>query len=399
MNGGFVMSWWPKIASLVRVCGREDALWLADETTKSVTALGVYLESNGIDAEYRQSGWLWTATTPAHVGAWNGVVETASALGRGDIFQPIPTAEIVQRTGSAIHLAGISEPINATIHPGKLGIGLARKANQLGIDIYEETRVSNIERSRPATIVTPRAKVTAEHVVIATNAWAATVPELRRQFVCVSSAVIATPTIPDRLAQIGWTGGESITDSQATVTYYRTTCAGRLIFGKGGGRLYYTGAPRDAVFEDRFGIAEATADFRRVYPMLADVPVERSWSGPIDRTYDSLPLLGRLPDARHIVYGVGWSGNGVNPSRIGGRVLAGVVLGRRERWTENGLIDRQARRFPMEPFRYLGGSLVRAAMMRKDRSEIACRTPSRFDVFLASLAPSGLEDKTSSLGK
>ena len=42
------------------------------------------------------------------------------------------------------------------------------------------------------------------------------------------------------------------------------------------------------------------ADFRRVYPMLADVPVELSWSGPIDRTYDSLPLLGTLPGAPHV---------------------------------------------------------------------------------------------------
>lgn len=243
-------------------------------------------------------------------------------------------------------------------------------------------------------IAAPKGRVTAQRVVIATNAWAATVPELHRQFVCVGSAIVSTPPIPDRLAAMGWTGGESITDSQTTVTYYRTTRAGRVIFGKGGGRLYYTGEPADHVFQDLHGIAEATVDFRRVYPMLADVPLERRWSGPIDRTYDSLPLIGRLTDAPHIAYGVGWSGNGVNPSRIGGRILAGLVLERRERWTETGLINRQARRFPPEPFRYLGGSVVRAAMMRKDRREIAGRAPSRLDRALASLAPSGLEDKT-----
>ena len=77
LNGGFVMSWWPKIASLVGICGVEDALWLADETTRSVAALGPFLEKHGIDAEYRQSGWLWTATAAAHLGAWDSVVETA----------------------------------------------------------------------------------------------------------------------------------------------------------------------------------------------------------------------------------------------------------------------------------------------------------------------------------
>ena len=144
-----------------------------------------------------------------------------------------------------------------------------------------------------------------ERVVIATNAWAAKLPELKRQFVCVGSSVLSTPAIPERLAAIGWTGGESISDSQATVTYYRTTRAGRIVFGKGGGRLYYTGAPGPQVFQDSSGIAEATADFRRVYPMLSDVPIGRCWTGPIDRTYDSLPLLGHLAGAPHVVYGIG----------------------------------------------------------------------------------------------
>jgi glycine/D-amino acid oxidase-like deaminating enzyme len=393
LNGGFVMSWWPKIASLLRLCGEDDALWLADETSRSVETLGSFLSSNQIDAEYRRSGWLWTATTPAHIGAWNSVVEIATGLGRGEVFAPVNAADLARRSGSAAHLAGVVEPVNATVHPGKLGRGLAAVAMRRGVSIFENTRVEAIVRTQPASIRTRRATVNADRVVIATNAWAASIPELARSFVCVGSAVVATPPIPDRLAAIGWTGGESITDSQATVTYYRTTRDGRIVFGKGGGRLYFTGEPGAAAFNDEGGIAAAEADFRRVYPMLADVPIETRWSGPIDRTHDSLPLLGRLPGAPHIVYGIGWSGNGVNPSRIGGRILAGLILQRKERWTSNGLINRRPRRFPPEPLRYIGGTLVRAAMARKDRTEIRGGTPTRWVRALADLAPSGLEDK------
>jgi glycine/D-amino acid oxidase-like deaminating enzyme len=393
LNGGFVMSWWPKIASLLRICGQDDALWLADETTRSVDTLGSFLSSNEVDADYRRSGWLWTATTPAHFGAWNSVVEVAHRLGRGEIFMQVDAADLERRTGSRAHLAGIFEPMNATVHPGRLGHALAGIARRRGVSIFENTRVERILRTQPASIATPRATVKADRVVIATNAWAASIPELARSFVCVGSAVVATPPIPDCLAAIGWTGGESITDSQATVTYYRTTRDGRIVFGKGGGRLYFTGEPGAAAFNDRGGIAAAESDFRRVYPMLADVAIEKAWSGPIDRTHDSLPLLGQIHGAPHIVYGIGWSGNGVNPSRIGGRILAGLVLGRKERWTSNGLVNRDARRFPPEPLRYVGGSLVRAAMARKDRTEIRGRTPTRLVRALAGLAPSGLEDK------
>ncbi len=393
LNGGFLMSWWPKIASLVRVCGLDDALWLADETTKSVSGLAAFLGQHGIDAEYRQAGWLWTATTPAHIDAWSGVVATAQRIGRGEIFQQLSREDVARRTGSDAHIAGICEPVNATIHPGKLGRGLAQIAAGLGVAVYETSRVESMVRSSPARLVTRRGSVTAGQVVIATNAWAASVPELERQFVCVGSAIVATAPIPGRLAEIGWVGGESITDSQTTVNYYRTTRDGRIVFGKGGGRIYFSGEPPPVSFNDSRGIAEATADFRRVYPMLADVPIERSWSGPIDRTYDSLPLLGRLDDAPNFLYGVGWSGNGVNPSRIGGRILASLLLGKRDRWAGNGLINRKTRIFPPEPVRYLGGSIVRAAMMRKDVKEIAGKSPSYLDDALVRLAPAGLEDK------
>lgn len=393
LNGGFVMSWWPKIASLSRICGRDDAVWLADETTRAVQELGDFLESHGVDAEYRQSGWLWTATASKHIGAWNSVVETAQRFGRGDVFQSLSGDEIASRTGSAVHMAGILEQINGTVHPGKLVRGLARIANKMGVQIYENCPVKRLQKSSPAKLELDNASVTAKKVVIATNAWAARMPELRRKFVCVGSAVVATPPIPERLAEIGWTGGESITDSQTTVNYYRTTRDGRIMFGKGGGRLYYTGEPDEGVFKDPYGIQEAAADFRRVYPMLADVPIAATWSGPIDRTYDSLPLLGTLSQAPNIAFGIGWSGNGVNPSRIGGKILAGLVLGRKDRWTQNGLVNRHARPFPPEPFRYLGGSMVRAAMMRKDKAELSGGDPTMVDRLLAKLAPAGLEDK------
>jgi glycine/D-amino acid oxidase-like deaminating enzyme len=393
LNGGFVMSWWPKIGSLARICGADDALWLADETTRCIVELGPFLERHGIDAEYRQSGWLWTATSPRHLGSWDSVVDTAHRLGRDDVFVQVPPGDIATRSGSAVHLAGVCEPINGTVHPAKLALGLARVSESLGVAVHENARVQEVVRTSPAKLVFENGTVTARRVVLATNAWAASIPELARKFVCVGSAVIATPPIPDRLRAIGWTGGESITDSQTTVTYYRTTRDGRIVFGKGGGRLYFTGEPDALAFADPVGIAEATEDFRRTYPMLADVPIDSAWSGPIDRTYDSLPLLGTLPDAPHIAYGIGWSGNGVNPSRIGGRILAELSLEQKSRWTRNALVNRQARTFPPEPLRYLGGALVRRAMLRKDRAELAGRTPSATDRMLASLAPSGLEDK------
>ncbi|MGH8465850.1 MAG: FAD-dependent oxidoreductase, partial [Pseudomonas sp.] len=70
-NGGFVMSWWPKIGTLRGFCNEEQALFLGNSAEYAITELGEFCERHRIDAHFQQSGWLWTATTPQHVDTWN----------------------------------------------------------------------------------------------------------------------------------------------------------------------------------------------------------------------------------------------------------------------------------------------------------------------------------------
>jgi glycine/D-amino acid oxidase-like deaminating enzyme len=236
--------------------------------------------------------------------------------------------------------------------------------------------------------------VIANRVVIANNAWASMIPELSRAIIPVTSTILMTEAIPDRLQAIGWNGGEAITDSQLLVDYYRTTHDGRIAFGKGTGGIGF-GAKIGPRFDFNELDAEATlSDFHRVYPMLRDVKIEHRWSGPVDRTYDSLPLFGALPGAGHIVYGIGWSGNGVGPSRIGGKILSSLALGLSDEWSQCGLVERRTRRFPPEPLRYFGAKIVHGAVRRQEQAQARGIKPRKLDVTLARLAPSGLEDKT-----
>ena len=75
--------------------------------------------------------------------------------------------------------------------------------------------------------------------MLALNAWALQVPELRRAIVAVSSDMIATAPMPEKLAASGWTGGECVSNSRLMVHYYRTTKDGRVAFGRGGGRIAF----------------------------------------------------------------------------------------------------------------------------------------------------------------
>jgi putative aminophosphonate oxidoreductase len=392
-NGGMMLSWWPKLSSLVTLAGRDEALRLARASEAAIDEARAFCAAHAIDCHFRRGGFLWTATTPAQIGAWDGVLRLTEEFGV-DPFERLSPSEVARRSGSRIHLAGVFEPAAATVQPASLVRGLRRVALELGIRIYEGTRVTGFGRERPLAIRTDGdGLLAAEKLVVAMNAWAAGLPELRRSLVVVSSDIVATAPIPDRLAEIGWTGGEGITDSQMMVNYYRTTHDGRIAFGQGTAEVGY-GGRIGASFDRRARrTAMVTAEFRRTYGALADVPIEHDWGGPIDRTPDSVPIFGHLGGREHILYGVGWSGNGVGPSLVGSRILASLALGIDDEWSRSALVDAPHLRLPPEPIRYLGGHVVRRAVMRKEDAERRHRPPGPVVTRLARLAPAGLEDK------
>jgi putative aminophosphonate oxidoreductase len=390
-NGGFVLSWWAKYPTLRRLLGPERAVAVCRESEATVKEIGSFCQSHGIDAHFCQMGWLWKARTPTQLGAWE---DTVRAVERDapDVYVRLDPSEVARRAGSSQHLAGVLEPGGATVQPAQLVRGLRRVCLESGVRIYEGTKVRRFSRDAPSRVETATGTVRAQNVVIASNAWAAGIRELQRRLVVISSDIVATARIPDRLAAIGWTGGECITDSQLMIDYYRTTRDGRIAFGKGGWGIALAGwVPRSFDRSPRRA-AGVTDDLHHAYPQLRDVPIEYDWSGPIDRSADGLPLFGHLGGHKHILYGVGWSGNGVGPSLMGGKVLAARLLGRDDQYGTFPLWDRRSDCFPPDPIRYVGAHVVREAVRRKEAAERDGRRPMPLFTWLSRFVPAGLED-------
>jgi putative aminophosphonate oxidoreductase len=384
-NGGFALTFWHHFLALERACGTEEALRLGRASADAVESIGAFCGANGIDAGYRKDGWLWTATNRAQVGAWAGTVAALERHGERP-FLPVPDGEVPERAGSPRHLAAVFEPTAATLQPALLARGLRRVAIERGIRIFENSPMVELERGATPVVRVASGSVRADRVVVAMNAWSAGVGGLRRAFVTVSSDIVLTASAPERL---GLRDGVGVSDSRLMVHYCRATPDGRLAFGRGGGALGF-GRRVGAAFDGASPRAAwVHASLRSLYPALDGVPLAASWTGPIDRSFDGLPfftLLGR-PD---ILCGAGFSGNGVGPSVLAGRILASMALGRHDEWSGSGLVRRPPDGLPPEPVRYLGGRIVRAAVARKERAEDDGREPSRLARRLARLAPAGL---------
>lgn len=396
-NGGCVLGWASKYPTLRRLFGEEEARRLVIESERSAAEIGDFCREHGIDAEFRHDGTLFTATNGAQQAAIAPLMDGLAERGIGS-FASLEAAEVQRRSGSARHRQGWFSPRAATVQPAKLARGLRRVARELGVELFEQTPMLGLERGRPARVVTPRGSLVADKVVLATNAWTARLlPEYRRTIAIVSSDMVITEPVPEALAATGLVDGVSVLDSRTFVHYYRTTPQGRLMLGKGGNTFAFGGHVHgvfDRPSRYRTALRQSLAEF---FPGLAEVPLAASWTGPSDRSVTGLPFFGALPEHANIVYGFGYSGNGVGPTRMGAKLLSALVLEQNNAWSRSPLARGPLGRFPPEPVRYLGALMVRNAIRRKERHEDLERTPRPWDRWLATFAAAaGKSDKLAS---
>ena len=130
------------------------------------------------------------------------------------------------------------------------------------------------------------------------NAWAAGWKPLSRMLTPFGSYVVLTEPVPELLAEIGWTGGEAITDCRMFLHYFRTTADGRVLMGSGSGPIGFRGRIDERFSRDVPTAGRAEAGLRLLLPGLAAARIEHAWGGPIDVSADHLPVFGTVPGTR-----------------------------------------------------------------------------------------------------
>jgi glycine/D-amino acid oxidase-like deaminating enzyme len=367
-NGGFVTGWWDELPTLVARYGEGPAVAACRALSRSINAIGEWCERHGLDVWFRRAGYLDVSACQAQDGAWEGAVELARRLGATDEYVPLSREEVAARCRSPVFRGGVLMRDGATVQPARLARGLRRVLLERGVGIYEGTPVVRFRAGPPVVAVTPGGLVRSESAVLAPGAWGARWPGLGRSLAIWGSYIVITEPAPDRLADIGWTGGECITDSRASVHYFRTTPDGRIAFGGGGGRAAWGARITSEYWSDRPSIKRAEDGFRRMFPSFHGVRLQDAWGGPIDVSGRHLPYFRTLaPGNIHV--GLGYSGNGVGPSHLGGQILAALASGIEDELTTLPIVNREPAWFPPEPLRSIGARLVREAVVRKERLE------------------------------
>jgi glycine/D-amino acid oxidase-like deaminating enzyme len=372
-NGGFALDLWDELPAIRERFGDADAVTLCDAAEDSVTSVGAWCEREGVDAWFRRGGMLQVSAAPAQDGAWDEVVQSCEEVGRPGAALALDGAATRARCDSPRFRGGVWFPSCGALNPGRLATGLRARLAESGVEIREHSAVRRLQAGNGGVVATTdRGEVRAGAAVIAAGAAGTRLPRLRNRLVVTSSHMVVTEPVPDVIEQLGWTGGEAIIDSRRLLHYFQATRDDRIAFGWGGGRVVPDTRLGGRTEVDPEVIADVVGSLIWFFPQLEGRRIDHAWGGPIDVSPTHLPMVGSLdPDPVH--YAFGFTGNGVGPTQLVGRILASLALGRNDEPTRLAIVEPPTGRVPPEPLRYLGGTLVRSAMIRKERLEQEAR--------------------------
>lgn len=277
------------------------------------------IRKHGMQAEAVQNGWIQPAHRPSRLKLAEKRVRQWSS--RGAPAAMVNRAETARITGSAYWHGGWWNSSGGRINPLGFARGLADAAIRAEARIHTQSPARGLVRQGSQwAITTPRGKVLADRVVLATNAYSDDLwPGLRTEVIPVRSYQMATTPVSDNVRKTILPQGHALSDTQGDLYFYRFDANGRLVTG---GALIVR-AGWEGRIRARIGERVAT-----VYPQLGVPTFDYVWHGYVGVNQDRLPHIHELAPGVHAW--TGCNGRGVALATAIGREFARAAAGMAE---------------------------------------------------------------------
>jgi glycine/D-amino acid oxidase-like deaminating enzyme len=327
----------------------------------NLDAMGEDIARHRIDADWERVGSLAVATEPHQLQWLDEWAADAAARGEEGV-ERLSTAEVRASVASPIFLGAVWEKhATALVHPGKLAAGLARAAEDAGVEIFEGSPVRRLEEDGTGiTLTTDGGRLTAERVALATNVFPSLLKRNRLMTVPVYDYVLMTePLTDDQLDDIGWGDRQGISDLANQFHYFRLSRDNRILFG-GYDAVYHYGRRIRSTYENRPETFEKLAShFFTTFPQLEGTRFTHRWAGAIDTSTQFCAFFGTARKGR-VAYAAGFTGlarsprrraDGTHRARDGAKAPAALPAGtgRRGRHQRDTLVAGSRRPQPRSP--------------------------------------------------
>lgn len=308
------------------------------------------INAAGIDCGLERSGRLTAAATELGAAKIEGMVE--GAIKHGFAHQALDRQAVAGVIGSHYYRCGIRIDEGYLVQPAALVRGLADALPE-AVTLFENSPVLDLQEGAPWRLRTPHAEITADIVILATNAAIKQFGFWRDSLVTIHTfAGISEAMDEADAAKLGapvW----GVLPAHRLGTTMRRVGTNRLMVRS----LYAYEKPLDQEEVRR----ALTGCFHRRYPQLSHVPLDYIWGGTTGLTMNGSPRWGRIkPD----LYGwAGCNGSGIVKGTVLGKRLAEMIVTGDPQEALQAVYGR-ANFIAPEPFRSIGFHLVSAYQRR-----------------------------------
>ena len=326
----------------------------------------------GIDADIVKGGEFTVAYDRPQQARLEALVRAENSWPDTDV-DLLSAADARARINVAHATGAMWHPHCARIHPAKLVAGLASTVAALGVEIYDNTRVTEIS---PHAAVTARGTVAADFVVRATEGFTAGLAGLHRAWLPMNSSLIVTAPLPAEVwDDIGWHDRATLGDMAHAYMYAQRTHDDRIAIG-GRGVPYRFGSRTDTDGATPASTVTAlTGILHRFFPGTMDAAITHAWSGVLGVPRDWAATVG-LDRQTGLAWAGGYVGTGVATTNLAGRTLTDLILGRDTELTGLPWVNHRVRPWEPEPLRWLAVTALYRAYTLADRAELRGRRTS-----------------------
>lgn len=303
------------LSVLITRFGKTTALELARTGLDAFAYSKNLIESEQIVCDLTDVGRLVCAHRPSH---YESMAREAELV-RGELgveSRMLSATELRENLGTDVYHGAKLLVSSYAMHPGKYLCGLLERVRSAGVSIVGNTRVTAVDGVNK-TILTERGRVSAEHIVVATNGYTGNfVPALRRRLIPIGSHIIATEELDTEMLRVVFPVSRVAVDTRKLIRAFRPSPDGK--------RILFAGRVSARNSEDRQNTERLRKAMIGVFPMLRDVAITHSWGGYVGFTFDHLPHLGKR-DGIH--YALGFNGAGSTMGPYLGHKIAMKIIG------------------------------------------------------------------------
>ncbi len=322
-----------------------------------------------IECDFERTGELQVAVAPWQ---FKGMAEQAKRRNAmGDDVEVLNQEEVQARVHSPSYVGALFDRDGtALVDPARLVWGLERVCIELGVKIFENSKVEWLEDLHDAVRVhTPYGAVTAARVALATNVFTPLLRKTRKYVVPVYDYVMVTEALSEaQMASIGWSNREGIADSGNQFHYYRLTSDNSILWG-GYDTIYnFRGKVRREYEFNSETYATLAGHFLKTFPQLAGIKFTHAWGGAIDTCTRFSPFWGTSHEGK-VSYVLGYTGLGVASTRFGAATMLDLLDDLETDRTRLTMVRRRPMPFPPEPFKWIFIRITQAAIRYADEHE------------------------------